>query len=174
MSSTLERINNPFRDPEHSLRALLGWLTWAACALAPPVTRLALAIPFWRSGLTKWSGPFTISPSADFLFESMFKLHFFGRTYSYPFPDFLAHIDAVAEVALPVLLILGLGTRLSALGLLVMTIVIELTVPSAWATFHLPWAGLALAIMALGPGRLSLDHVLDTWLKKRSATTPAP
>lgn len=171
-SSALERAHHPFRDIEHTVRTSLRWIAWAACVLAPPVTRLALAIPFLRSGLTKWSGPFTLSPTADFLFESMFKLHLFGNTYDYPFPDVLAHIDAIAEIALPVLLIVGLATRFSALGLLIMTLVIELTVPSAWATFHLPWAGLALAIMALGPGRASLDYALDTWLERRSATQP--
>jgi len=38
--------------------------------------------------------------------------------------------------------------------------VIQLTVPSGWANFHLPWAALAIGILALGPGALSLDHLL--------------
>jgi putative oxidoreductase len=62
---------------------------------------------------------------------------------------------------LPVLLVIGLATRFSALALLVMTGVIQLVVPEGWANFHLPWAGLALAIIALGPGALSLDHLLE-------------
>ncbi|MFX8864258.1 hypothetical protein ABTM79_19135, partial [Acinetobacter baumannii] len=52
-------------------------------------------------------------------------------------------------------------TRLAALGLLIMTSVIQLVVPDGWANFHLPWAALAIAIIALGPGRLSLDHLID-------------
>jgi putative oxidoreductase len=138
----------------------------AAALIAPVVLRVALAVPFFRSGLTKWNGVLTLSPVAQYLFEAQFQLHLFGRTYPFPAPDLLAHIDAVAEIVLPVLLVLGLATRLSALGLLIMTIVIQLTVPDAWANFHLPWAGLALAIMALGPGPLSLDHVLESGFRR--------
>ena len=75
-------------------------------------------------------------------------------------PDTLALLDSVAEIALPVLLVIGLATRFSALGLLVMTVVIQLVVPEGWANFHLPWASLAVAIIALGPGKLSLDHLI--------------
>jgi putative oxidoreductase len=74
-------------------------------------------------------------------------------------PTVFAYLDAVAEIVLPLLLIAGLATRFSALALLVMTAVIQLVVPEGWANFHLPWAALAVAIMALGPGRLSLDHL---------------
>jgi len=44
-----------------------------------------------------------------------------------------------------------------------MTGVIQLVVPEGWVNFHLPWAGLALAIIALGPGALSLDRLLERW-----------
>jgi putative oxidoreductase len=74
-----------------------------------------------------------------------------------------AYLDSIAEIVLPVLLVIGMATRFSALGLLVMTGVIQLVVPEGWANFHLPWAGLALAIIALGPGPLSLDHLLERW-----------
>lgn len=149
--------------------AALERLQLGALALAPPLTRLALAIPFLKSGLTKWSGWWHVSPVTDFLFESMFRLHVLGHRYPFPAPDALAHIDAVAEVLLPVLLIVGLGTRLSALALLVMTGVIQLTDPTGWANFHLPWAALALALLALGPGKASLDFVLARMLRGRAA-----
>jgi putative oxidoreductase len=55
--------------------------------------------------------------------------------------------------------VLGLGTRFAAVGLLVMTIAIQLTVPSGWP-IHLTWAAMALGIMACGPGRLSVDHLI--------------
>ena len=145
-------------------------LTRGAIALAPVAARFALAVPFLKSGLTKWSGWLHVSPAADFLFESIFRLHLFGHRYPFPVPDLLAHFDAVAEVALPLLLIAGLGTRLSALALLVMTAVIQLTDPTGWANFHLPWAALALAIMALGPGPVSLDRLLGRLLRSRSAS----
>jgi putative oxidoreductase len=117
--------------------------------------------------LTKWDSFLSLSPAAQYLFEEQFKLHLFGQTYAYPFPDVLAYVDGVAEIVLPLLLIAGLATRLSALGLLGMVAVIQLTVPSAWANFHLPWAALAVGILALGPGPLSLDHLLRRWLDRR-------
>ncbi|HEX3845357.1 MAG TPA: DoxX family protein [Steroidobacteraceae bacterium] len=161
---------SPFaRRTAHTTHSLLGGLILGAGYLAPIAARLAIAVPFLRSGLTKWNGWFHVSPVVDFLFESMFRLHLFGRTYPFPMPDVLAHLDAVAEVALPILLIVGLATRFSALGLLVMTAVIQLTVPSGWANFHLPWAALALAIITLGPGPLSLDRLLASAFRKRSA-----
>jgi putative oxidoreductase len=151
-------------------RLSLERLALIAAFIAPPLARIALAVPFFRSGLTKWNGFLSLSPVADFLFEEQFKLHLFGQAYDFPAPDIVAYIDAVAEIALPVLLVLGLATRLSALGLLIMTLVIQLTVPAGWANFHLLWAALAVSIIALGPGPLSLDHVLDrSWQRKSPA-----
>ena len=73
----------------------------------------------------------------------------------------MAFVTAILEMVLPAMLVLGLATRLSALGLLIMTGVIQLVVPEGWANFHLPWAGLAVAIIALGPGPSSLDHLIE-------------
>jgi putative oxidoreductase len=65
-----------------------------------------------------------------------------------------------AEILLPTLLVLGLATRLAAFALLVMTLVVQLTVPDGWP-LHLTWAAMALGIMAWGPGRASLDHRIE-------------
>jgi putative oxidoreductase len=134
-------------------------LAQVARVVAPPVLRFALAMPFFKSGLTKWDGFLSLSPAASYLFEDEFKLHIFGHAYDFPLPTVFAYFDGVAEIVLPLLLIVGLATRFSALLLLVMTGVIQLVVPEGWANFHLPWAGLAVAIIALGPGKLSLDHL---------------
>jgi putative oxidoreductase len=72
----------------------------------------------------------------------------------------MANVSAIGEVALPVLLVLGLGTRYAALGLLGMTAIIQLTVPDGWMNFHLPWAAMELAILTFGPGRIALDYLL--------------
>jgi putative oxidoreductase len=154
-------------DVTRAVRTILKWLALAGYAIAPPVLRIALAVPFFRSGLTKWDGFLSLSPAAVFLFEDEFKLHIFGATYNFPVPEVVAFIDGVAEIVLPALLVAGLATRLSALGLLVMTGVIQLVVPDAWANFHLPWAGLALALIALGPGPVSLDYFIDNALSNR-------
>ncbi|MFB9267442.1 DoxX family protein [Bradyrhizobium erythrophlei] len=146
---------------ENALRDIKEWLARVAQVVAPPVLRIALAVPFFKSGLTKWDGFLSLSPAAEYLFEDEFKLHLFGQAYDFPLPTAFAFLDGIAEIVLPVLLIIGLATRFSALGLLVMTGVIQLVVPEGWANFHLPWAGLALALIALGPGPLSLDHLLE-------------
>ena len=72
----------------------------------------------------------------------------------------MAFLTGCGEIIFPVLLVLGLGTRFAALGLLFMTCIVELTVPDGWP-IHITWAAMALAIMAWGPGRLSIDHALS-------------
>lgn len=72
---------------------------------------------------------------------------------------FLA-VATVAEHVFPVLLVVGFASRLSALGLMVMTVVIQLFVyPDGWPE-HLLWFALLLLIVARGPGALSLDHLI--------------
>ena len=53
-----------------------------------------------------------------------------------------------------------IGALLDEAAELVMTAVIQLTIPDGWANFHLPWAAMAAAIMVMGPGKISLDSVL--------------
>jgi putative oxidoreductase len=128
--------------------------------LAPPVLRISLALPFFRSGLTRWDGFLSLSAGTVFLFEEQFKLHILGRIYSFPAPDLSAHIVGLAEILLPILLVLGLMTRFTAACLLIMTGVIQLVFPDGWANFHLYWGAISLAIIALGPGRLSVDALI--------------
>lgn len=147
--------------PRRMIGLVLGCISWmgaAARVFAPLTARLALGVPFFKSGLTRWDGWFQLSDSTVFLFQEMFKLHIFGSEYGLPMPGITAFIVGVAEITLPVFLILGLGTRLAALALLVMTGVIQLIVPEGWANFHLPWAALALSIIAMGPGSISVDN----------------
>lgn len=130
--------------------------------VAPPsmaqlVLRLALAVPFWRSGINKWDGFLQLNDVAVLLFSSEFQMHLPGGPYAYPMPALTAFIVASAEILLPILLVLGLLTRLAALALLVMTIMVQITVPDGWP-LHLTWAAMALALVAWGPGRASLDH----------------
>jgi putative oxidoreductase len=133
-------------------------------SLASLILRLALAAPFFKSGLTKWDGFLQISDTPELLFTEEFKLHIFGNTYDYPFPVLMAWGSSLGEIILPILLVLGLGTRFAALGLLFMTALIQLTFPDGWANFHLPWAAMAIAIIVLGPGKISFD-----WLLRRNA-----
>ena len=154
-------------DIARMLGRLLNWLALVGHAVAPPVLRIALAVPFFRSGMTRWDGLLSLSPSTTYLFEEEFKLHILGQEYGFPFPDVVAHITAMAEIALPALLVLGLATRFAALALLVMTGIIQLVVPDGWPTYHLPWAAMATSIIALGAGPLSLDHLIFERIRPR-------
>jgi putative oxidoreductase len=129
-------------------------------SLAQLALRVALAVPFYRSGLTKWDGFLKLSDSADALFTDEFKLHILGGEYPFPAPHLMAFASGVMEILLPILLVFGLGTRWAALGLLGMTAIIQLTEPGGWANFHLIWAATALAILVHGPGKISLDALI--------------
>lgn len=114
--------------------------------------RLFPAAVFWQSGRTKVDG-LTIRDSTWFLFEHEYALPLIPS-------DWAAVMATVAEHLLPVLLVLGLMTRLSAMGLVAMTAVIQIFVyPGAWVTHGL-WAATLLAVAVHGPGRWSLDHLL--------------
>lgn len=117
------------------------------------VCRFGIGAIFFLSGRTKVDGLLTLKDSTYTLFE-----------YEYALPlipsDIAAHLATYAEHAFPILLALGLFTRLGALGLLGMTATIQIFVyPDAWPT-HLSWAAILLPIIARGPGALSLDRLL--------------
>ncbi len=145
---------------ERLIRRILDGFATLGHLVAPPLLRVALALPFFRSGLTRWDGFLSLSPSTLYLFENQFKLHILGAVYGLPAPDILAPLAAAAEIALPLLLVLGLATRFAAFALLVMTGMIQLVFPDGWANFHLYWAALAAAIIALGAGPLSIDRLI--------------
>lgn len=115
--------------------------------------RLSIAAIFFLSGRTKVEGFLTVTDGAYELFRTEYRLPLVP-------PELAAHLAAYAEHVFPLLLLLGLFTRLSALSLLAMTLVIQLFVyPSAWPT-HLSWAALLLYLAGRGGGRLALDRLL--------------
>jgi len=139
-------------------RALARRIPFSALALA---TRLSIAATFWRSGQTKVSG-FHLREETFVLFRDEYKVPLLP-------PDIAAYLATTAEHVFPILLVIGFATRLSALGLLGMTAVIELFVyPGAWPE-HALWATLLLWIISRGPGVVSLDHLI----RARSAQVPA-
>ena len=130
-----------------ALDAIVGHALLALCA------RFALAAVFFLSGRTKVDGLLTVNEGAYALFREEYKVPLLP-------PEIAAHLATYAEHLLPLLLVLGLFTRLSALGLLGMTAVIQVFVyPDAWPT-HLTWATAALYLAGRGGGSLSLDRLL--------------
>ncbi len=136
------------------------------CDAQAALARFSLAATFWRSGQTKVEGlaidlvegHFTLgwpqlSENAVALFRDEYQLPLLA-------PELAATLAAAGEHLLPLLLLLGLGSRFAALGLLGMTAVIQLLVyPGAYPT-HGVWAVALLMLLAQGPGRWSLDHLL--------------
>lgn len=123
--------------------------------------RVFIATIFWLSGRTKVDGLLTVNDSAFFLFRSEFALPLIPYRLA-------AYLATYAEHVFPILLVLGLASRLSATALLVMTLVIQVFVyPDAWAT-HLGWATALAFIIFRGPGALSIDHYLRKRFLPRS------
>ena len=153
--------------PPKIVRLGIHVVRWIAPAsLTQLVLRVALSVPFWKSGMLKWAGFLQLKDTAIDLFTSEFKLHLPGGPYPFPAPAAMAFLSGCVEVAFPVLLVLGLGTRFAAAGLLFMTCIVEITVPDGWP-IHITWAAMALGLMCWGPGRVSVDHVLDLMFRSR-------
>lgn len=128
--------------------------------------RFSIAAVFWKSGQTKVEGIAIDLVEGRFSFGwprlSDSAVDLFRDEYRLPLlaPETAAVLAAAGEHLLPLLLLLGLGTRFAALGLLVMTTVIQVLVyPGAYPT-HGVWAAVLLWLMVRGPGRLSLDHLI--------------
>ena len=113
--------------------------------------RIAVAAIFFFSARTKVDGLLTIKDTTFLLFADEYKVPLLP-------PEFAAHMATYAEHLFPILLVLGLCTRLSALALFGMTAVIQIFVyPDAWPT-HLTWAALMLYLIGRGAGSWSIDH----------------
>ena len=134
--------------------ALAGVLSrWIGHDLLALASRIAIAAIFYFSGRTKIEGFLTITDAAYELFRSEYKLPLIA-------PEIAAHAAVCAEHLFPLLLVLGLFTRLSALALLAMTLTIQVFVyPDAWPT-HLSWAALLLYLIGRGGGAFSVDKLL--------------
>ena len=146
-AATAERETLPQRL--YSALKLLDHIPHDLIAL---IARLSIAAVFWQSGQTKVEG-WHVTDNAVYLFHTEYKLPLVD-------PWIAAHVAAFSEHFFPFLLVIGFASRLSALALLGMTLVIEIFVyPDAWPT-HGTWATCFLVIIAGGPGRIALDHLI--------------
>jgi len=111
--------------------------------------RIGVGAVFFKAGLLKYSSwEFTVK-----LFEDEYKVPLLD-------PAVAARLAMVQELTLPILLFLGLATRLATLPLLGMIAVIQTFVyPGAW-TEHLVWSSILVFLLTRGPGGLSLDYLV--------------
>ena len=116
--------------------------------------RIAVGHVFWSSGRSKMDGWFTMRPETIDLFRDEYQLPLIP-------PEIAAPMAATGEHILPILLVLGLFTRFSALGLVGMTLVIQFLVyPDAWWPQHSLWLALLTVILWRGGGGWSADRFL--------------
>jgi putative oxidoreductase len=151
------------------MQAFIGLCQRIPNSLIAFIARFSIAAVFWKSGQTKIEG-FVIdlvggefnlgwprlSDGAVALFKDEYKLPLIP-------PEIAAPMAAFAEHLFPVMILLGLATRLSALALLGMTAVIQLLVYPGAYPMHGVWAAVLLYLVAHGPGKVSIDH----WIAQR-------
>ncbi len=124
-------------------------------AIALLLARLGLAGIFWRSARTKVE-------EGSWLQMRELTVDLFRDEYGMPFPEITGLIATYAEHILPIMIVLGLFTRIGATGLFIMTMVIQLFVyPDAWWQTHIVWAALALILMVRGGGLFTIDTLLN-------------
>lgn len=141
---------------------LIAWAERFPLGILQFLFRFTIAAVFFKSGLTKIASWFS-------------TVALFANEYRVPVlpPEVAAYMAATIELTCPVLLVLGLATRLATLPMLGMTFVIETFVyPEDWLE-HLTWATTLLFILTRGPGPISLDHFIAKALSRRTDSAPS-
>ena len=128
-------------------------------AIAPLLMRFGMGLVFWRSAQTKLANWDT-------------TLLLFREEYRVPLlpPELAAYLATTVELTAPVLLAIGLATRVGAAAMLGMTLVIQLFVYPQSYSDHLLWAGPLVYLILRGPGALSIDHLIRRSFGAESAS----
>jgi putative oxidoreductase len=156
--------------PRSLIASIIAAIPYALVALG---LRLIMARVFFLSGQTKIEGPrsipirpgigdleFTVILPAEIKDAAlrMFEAQYADLPFS---PVVAAYLFTYAEFALPICLVLGFATRLSALVLLVMTVLLQVYVmPGMLWVAHIYWAAILLVLMTVGPGAISVDALI--------------
>jgi putative oxidoreductase len=150
MNATAETLSARAAKLHRRFVALHAWVSRFPLSLIQLAMRIAVGAVFFNSGLLKInSWEFAIK-----LFEDEYKVPLLE-------PVWAARLATFNELAFPVLLFLGLATRLATLPLLAMIAVIQIFVyPQAWAE-HLLWTSILIFLLTRGPGAVSLDHLVE-------------
>ena len=131
---------------------VLSWLRRIPDSLIALLARFGIAGIFFRSGQTKVAD-WELTDSTFFLFAEEYRVPLLP-------PEAAAYMATFAEHFFPVLLVIGLASRFSAASLLIMTLVIQIFVyPNLWPD-HTLWAAAMVFVLARGPGKISLDHLI--------------
>jgi putative oxidoreductase len=122
--------------------------------------RLYVASVFFKSGMQKistWNDEYGV-------------MYLFREEYQVPLlnPELAAYLATAGELFLPIMLVLGFGTRFFAIALSILNIVAVVSYYETLAkvgqvTPHIFWGALLLTNICFGAGFFSVDH----WLKSR-------
>lgn len=149
VTMTMAKMESEMRPgPMSRVRQVTDGLGLLPLSLIQLMARVGMAVIFWRSGQAK-------------LANWDLTLQLFANEYRVPVlpPEIAAPLAAAVELSCPVLLVLGLATRLATLPMIGMTLVIQIFVyPMSWVD-HLVWMTLLLLLLSRGPGIFSLDHL---------------
>jgi putative oxidoreductase len=153
--------------------AKLGWLcARAVYALLALGLRLVMARVFFLSGQIKIEGPgvpvqwpaagldvsVTLPAAIKATTFQLFETHYADLPMT---PSAAAYLFSYAEFVLPVCLLLGFATRFAALGLLGLTMLLQIYVtPALWWPLHVYWVSILMVLVLLGPGAISLDALI--------------
>ncbi len=131
------------------IAAIIGAVERVPIAIPAFVLRLGVALVFWRSAKTK-------------LANWDLTVQLFADEYKVPVlpPEVAAFLATSVELAAPIMLLVGLATRLGAAAMLGMTLVIQIFVYPTSYPDHLLWAGPLLYLVLRGPGAISIDHLI--------------
>lgn len=156
LSETLAPNTSPLARVRSLVVATRSYLSALPLSLIQLAMRVAIGFVFFNSGLLKLKSPqFAVK-----LFEDEYKLPLLD-------PTFAAQLATIVEIGVPLLLFVGLATRLATLPLLGMTAIIEIFVyPQAWVE-HLLWASVLMLLLTRGPGVFSIDHLIDRHFARR-------
>ncbi len=147
----------------------------AACSFIPYALvalslRLVMARIFFLDGQTKIAGPSLPLDLHGFHFSMLLPAQVKAETFTAFMTQFAplpvppvpaAYMVSYAEFFLPLMLVLGFGTRVAALGLLIMTAVIQIYImpEHLWIT-QIYWFAILTILLSQGAGQISVDHVI--------------
>jgi putative oxidoreductase len=141
-----------------AVRALLSRFPLSIIQLAG---RIGVGVTFFKAGILKYnSWEFTVK-----LFEDEYRVPLLD-------PAVAARIAMIQELTIPILLFLGLATRIATVPLLGMIAVIQIFVyPNAYND-HLVWGAILVLVLTRGPGVFSVDYLIERAANRRSRARP--
>jgi putative oxidoreductase len=154
----------------HAVDRIVGICGVIPYALVALLLRFVMARVFFLSGQAKAVGPsvpfslqgldYTVILPAHVRDEvvSAFAAQFAAAPVP---PEAIVYGVAYAEFVLPICLVIGFGTRIAALLLLIMTLVLQTSVnPGALWVTTIYWISILLVLMTCGAGAISLDRLI--------------